>query len=124
MRTFLRYAIPALVVYTLLLGGLFTAMLQPPAVFGHIMSKLPSLAYFLFPFEPLWLVAWPVKTTWRRTPSIWPANAAGRCSTPGTVRPQLPVGAAFLAARRELVPARTGQLAGQWDHHVHERVHG
>lgn len=57
MRTFLRYAIPVLVVYVLLLGGLFTAMLQPPPVFGHIMSKLPSFAYFLFPFEPLWLVA-------------------------------------------------------------------
>ncbi len=57
MRTFLRYAIPLLVVYVILLVGLFAAMLRPPAVFGHIMSKLPAVSYFLFPFEPMWLVA-------------------------------------------------------------------
>jgi hypothetical protein len=57
MRTFLKYAIPALVVYTTLVSGLFVAMLQPPAVFGHIMSKLPAVSYFLFPFEPMWLLA-------------------------------------------------------------------
>ncbi|MGE5327162.1 MAG: hypothetical protein ACM3NO_08995 [Deltaproteobacteria bacterium] len=57
MRTFLKYAIPVLVVYAVLLGGLFVAMLQPPATFGRIMSKLPTVAYFLFPFEPMWLVA-------------------------------------------------------------------
>jgi hypothetical protein len=57
MRTFLKYAIPVLVVYMVLLSGLFVAMLQPPAVFGRIMVKLPAVAYFLFPFEPMWLVA-------------------------------------------------------------------
>ena len=57
MRTVLKYAIPVVVVYMVLLGGLFVAMLQPPEVFGRIMSKLPTVAYFLFPFEPMWLVA-------------------------------------------------------------------
>jgi hypothetical protein len=57
MRTIVRYGVPVLVVYIVLLSGLFVAMLQPPAVFGQIMSKLPAVAYFLFPFEPLWLVA-------------------------------------------------------------------
>ena len=57
MRTFLKYAIPVLAVYVMLLGGLFVAMLQPPAVFGHLMSKLPGGTYHLFPFEPMWLVA-------------------------------------------------------------------
>ena len=57
MRTFLKYAIPVLSVYLVLLGGLFVAMLQPPAVFGRIMSKLPAVSYFLFPFEPMWLIA-------------------------------------------------------------------
>jgi hypothetical protein len=57
MRTFLKYAIPVLSVYLILLGGLFVAMLQPPAVFGRIMSKLPVVSYFLFPFEPMWLIA-------------------------------------------------------------------
>jgi hypothetical protein len=57
MRTFMKYAVPVLVVYVVLLSGLFVAMLQPPAVFGRIMSKLPAVAYFLFPFEPMWLLA-------------------------------------------------------------------
>jgi hypothetical protein len=57
MRTFLKYFIPALGVYAILVGGLYAAMLQPPAVFSHIMSKLPTFSYFLFPFEPMWLVA-------------------------------------------------------------------
>jgi hypothetical protein len=55
MRTFIKYAIPLLVVYIVLLSGLFVAMLQPPEVFGRIMAKLPAVAYFLFPFEPMWL---------------------------------------------------------------------
>lgn len=45
------------IVYVVLTTGLFVTMLQPPAVFGHVMSKLPAVAYFLFPFEPMWLVA-------------------------------------------------------------------
>ena len=57
MRTFLKYGIPVLAVYMVLLSGLFVAMLQPPAVFGRIMSKLPTVAYLLFPFEPMWLIA-------------------------------------------------------------------
>jgi hypothetical protein len=57
MRHFLKYAIPALVVYGVLTSSLFVTMLQPPAVFGHVMSKLPAVAYLLFPFEPMWLVA-------------------------------------------------------------------
>jgi hypothetical protein len=57
MRTFLKYAIPVLAVYMMLMGGLFAVMLKPPAVFGHFMSKLPAVTYFLFPFEPMWLVA-------------------------------------------------------------------
>ena len=57
MPTLLKYAIPALVVYMVLLSGLFVAMLQPPAVFGRVMSKLPAITYFLFPFKPMWLIA-------------------------------------------------------------------
>lgn len=57
MRIFLKCGIAAIAVYAVLLGGLFLAMLQPPVVFGRVMSKLPTAAYFLFPFEPLWLWA-------------------------------------------------------------------
>jgi hypothetical protein len=57
MRAFVKYAIPVLIVYVVLLSGLFAAMLRPPVVFGRIMSKLPAVTYFLFPFKPMWLVA-------------------------------------------------------------------
>lgn len=57
MRRFLKYAIPVAVIYLALATGLFAMMFQPPAVFGHFMSKLPAFTYFLFPFEPMWLVA-------------------------------------------------------------------
>ena len=57
MKRFLKYAIPVLTIYILLSAALFMAMLQPPAKFGHIMSKLPTVSYILFPFEPMWLVA-------------------------------------------------------------------
>jgi hypothetical protein len=57
MRHILKYIVPALVIYAALLAGLFAAMLQPPAVFGHVMSRLPAFTYFLFPFEPMWLIA-------------------------------------------------------------------
>jgi hypothetical protein len=33
------------------------AMHQPPEVFGHVMASMPTPAYFLFPFETLWVHA-------------------------------------------------------------------
>ena len=45
-----------LAVFVLVLAGLFAAMLQPPAVFGHITSKLPQVTYMMVPFESMWLV--------------------------------------------------------------------
>jgi len=57
MKRYLKYAIALLVVYVVLTGGLYVAMRQPPAVFGHIMSKLPMVSYILFPFKPMWLMA-------------------------------------------------------------------
>ena len=56
-KSVLVYAVPAVAVYVILLGGLFASMLQPPAKFGRIMSKLPAMTYFLFPFESMWLMA-------------------------------------------------------------------
>ncbi len=57
MRRFLKFAILVLAVYLVLLGGLYAAMLQPPVVFGRVMAKLPTLAFLVFPFEPMWLMA-------------------------------------------------------------------
>jgi hypothetical protein len=57
MRRFLKWAIPVVTFYLVLMAGLFGAMLQPPAVFGHIMSKLPMAVFMVFPFETMWLKA-------------------------------------------------------------------
>src|ERR1700760_4883867 len=35
-------------------GYIDWAMRQPPEVFGHVMSRMPMPAYFLFPFETMW----------------------------------------------------------------------
>src|ERR1700722_4459489 len=33
------------------------AMHQPPEVFGRVMARMPMPAYFIFPFETMWLQA-------------------------------------------------------------------
>ena len=33
------------------------AMHQPPEVFGHVMARMPGPAYFVLPFETLWMRA-------------------------------------------------------------------
>src|ERR1700728_4626442 len=38
-------------------GYIDWAMRQPPEVFGHVMSRMPMPAYFLFPFETMWIRA-------------------------------------------------------------------
>ena len=50
--------IAVVVLYTILLGGLWAAMFQPPNVFGRVMSKMPVPAVFIvFPFKYMWLFA-------------------------------------------------------------------
>jgi hypothetical protein len=44
------------------------AMRQPPEVFGRVMAKMPTPAYFIFPFETMWLQA--------RKGSLQPGNSA------------------------------------------------
>ncbi len=57
VRLYLKIGALVAVIYTALLCGLFVAMLQPPPVFGRIMAKVPTIAFFLFPFRPMWLYA-------------------------------------------------------------------
>lgn len=57
MRRWRKIALGLAVIYLLLLAGLLGAMYQPPEVFGRIMSKTPQLAFLLFPFKPMWLLA-------------------------------------------------------------------
>ena len=40
-----------------LVGYVSWAMHQPPEVFGHVMAKMPMPAYFVLPFETLWMRA-------------------------------------------------------------------
>jgi hypothetical protein len=38
-------------------GYINWAMRQPPEIFGHVMARMPMPAYFLFPFETMWMQA-------------------------------------------------------------------
>ena len=40
-----------------LVGYVNWAMHQPPEVFGHVMARMPMPAYFVLPFETLWMRA-------------------------------------------------------------------
>lgn len=40
-----------------LVGYVNWAMYQPPEVFGHVMAYMPMPAYFVLPFETLWMRA-------------------------------------------------------------------
>ncbi|HXN45825.1 MAG TPA: hypothetical protein VN893_04245 [Bryobacteraceae bacterium] len=44
-------------VYVLLLAGLAFAMHQPPGVFGRVMSHVPDVAFYVLPFQTLWMEA-------------------------------------------------------------------
>ena len=37
-----------------LVGYVGWAMRQPPEVFGHVMARMPTPAFFVLPFETLW----------------------------------------------------------------------
>ena len=43
--------------YAAFCGALAWAMRQPPDVFGTVMKRVPSVAFFILPFKPLWLNA-------------------------------------------------------------------
>lgn len=55
MRRIWKVLIALGAVYAVLVAGLAIAMLQPPAVFGKIMAKLPGPAFLVLPFQPMWL---------------------------------------------------------------------
>ena len=44
-------------VEAVLCAGLYWAMSQPPAVFGHVMARMPMPLMLVLPFEPLWMRA-------------------------------------------------------------------
>ena|ERR1700723_39591 len=51
------FAAVSLASWLCLVGYVNWAMHQPPEVFGHVMAKMPMPAYFVLPFETLWMRA-------------------------------------------------------------------
>jgi hypothetical protein len=47
----------AAVVWLAATAAVYAAMLQPPARFGAIMSRVPGPAMMVLPFKPLWMSA-------------------------------------------------------------------
>jgi hypothetical protein len=58
MRTWI-FAVAALCLagWIFLVGYVNWAMHQPPELFGHVMARMPMPAYFVLPFETLWMRA-------------------------------------------------------------------
>jgi hypothetical protein len=49
-----RALIVVALAYALFAAFIWWAMRQPPEVFGHVMARMPSVAYVLVPFETMW----------------------------------------------------------------------
>jgi hypothetical protein len=64
----LRAAIVLLVLWVAFVGFIAWAMHQPPEAFGRVMARMPVAAYFVIPFETLWVRA--------RAGSLQPGQAA------------------------------------------------
>jgi hypothetical protein len=57
IKRFLKLGAGALALWLVLSLSLFAVMCQPPIVFNQVMAKMPPLAFFVLPFETLWLQA-------------------------------------------------------------------
>jgi hypothetical protein len=58
MRSVLfRAAVVLLVLWVAFVGFIAWAMHQPPEAFGRVMARMPVAAYFVIPFETLWVRA-------------------------------------------------------------------
>jgi hypothetical protein len=56
MKIARRVIIGVVVLYVLLLGGLWGVM-HRPTVFGQVMKHVPDAAFMVIPFKTLWLFA-------------------------------------------------------------------
>lgn len=57
MRTLMKWALVAVVIYICLAGALLAVMHQPPRTFGRIMAHVPDAAFMVLPFKQLWFIA-------------------------------------------------------------------
>jgi hypothetical protein len=53
----MKLGVAVLSLWLVLSASLFAVMCQPPIVFNRVMAKMPPLAFFVLPFETLWLQA-------------------------------------------------------------------
>ena len=56
-RLFLRIVTSLVIIYAVLVAGLFIAMRQTPTRFANVMAKLPGISMSVLPFESLWAIA-------------------------------------------------------------------
>lgn len=57
MKLVLKIILGLVVLYGVLVAGVFAAMHRPPETFGRIMSRMPMPAFLVIPFRPMWLSA-------------------------------------------------------------------
>ncbi len=67
-KTLFRAAIVLVIAYGVFVSYIWWAMNQPPETFGRVMSRLPVVAYMMFPFETMW--------THARAGKLHPGDAA------------------------------------------------
>lgn len=57
MKRLLKILGAVVVLYAVICGALFTAMLQCPDTFTRTMKHVPWAAFMVLPFKPLWMTA-------------------------------------------------------------------
>ena len=53
-KQLLRAGVVLIVLYAAFASYVWWAMHQPPETFGRVMQHMPTVAYFLVPFETMW----------------------------------------------------------------------
>jgi hypothetical protein len=57
MKRLMKTLVTLVVLYVVICGTLFAAMLQSPDTFARIMKHVPWAAFMILPFKPLWMTA-------------------------------------------------------------------
>jgi hypothetical protein len=94
IRVVARTAAALFCLWLAFVGYIDWAMRQSPDAFGRVMARLPQAAFFLFPFETMWMPA--------RRGTLNPGDAAPDF-TVKKLTDQVPVRLASLWAQRPVV---------------------
>jgi hypothetical protein len=57
MKRLIKVLGALVLLYVLICGALFSAMLQSPDTFAGIMKHVPWAAFMVLPFKPMWMTA-------------------------------------------------------------------